>query len=88
MTPPDSPDVDCAAAAEQVHALLDGEMDEPAASRLLDHLEACPPCGMEEEVYRRLKEAVAGCGNCVDPSTLERLRAFAADVGADTGSPP
>lgn len=67
----------CAEALEKLHPLLDGELTPEEARLVVAHLEACPPCGVEEDVYRRLKEAVAACGNGLDPAVVERLRAFA-----------
>ncbi|HLG01632.1 MAG TPA: zf-HC2 domain-containing protein [Acidimicrobiia bacterium] len=64
----------CSEALEQLHAVLDGELPSEEARRIIDHLEACPPCELEGDSFRRIKEAVAASGNALDPASLARVR--------------
>lgn len=69
--------VDCREIARLVQAFLDGEIADPRAVRVADHLDACLTCGLEADAYRWLKAAVAGLARADDPRQLERLQRFA-----------
>lgn len=69
--------IDCREVARLVQRFLDGEMADPRALRVADHLDACLACGLEADTYRWLKTAVAGIARPDDPQQLQRLQAFA-----------
>lgn len=75
--PPDAGSPTCAEALEQLHLVLDGELPPGDARRILDHLEDCPPCEVEGDSFRRIKEAVAASGNALDSASMARVRALA-----------
>lgn len=77
MTEPPDTSTSCQEALEQLHAVLDGELPAGEVRRILDHLEACPPCEVEGDTFRRVKEAVALSGNALDDASLARVRALA-----------
>ena len=68
---------DCAQALASLQTLLDGELDHDTGTRILGHLEACPPCELEADFYRRLKRAITRCAGDLDPAVLARLERFA-----------
>lgn len=70
-------EMDCKAVARLVQAFLDGEVDDPRAVEIADHLDECLACGLEADAYRWLKAAVAGIARADDPRQLERVHAFA-----------
>lgn len=46
----------CREMSRTLQAYLDGHVDEVTARRVARHLEACRRCGLEAEVYTRIKE--------------------------------
>lgn len=69
--------VSCREVLRLLQAFLDGEIDDPRAVRVADHLDACLDCGLQADAYRWLKAAVAGIARAEDPRQLQRLQAFA-----------
>jgi anti-sigma factor RsiW len=70
--------ISCARVQELVQAYLDGELEDgPERDRLVAHLDRCRPCGVEAEIYERIKASLAP-----DPpaSSVDRLRQFAASI--------
>lgn len=63
---------------------LDGVLDELTARRVADHLEECRRCGLEAEVYRQIKAALARQGRRTDPRTAERLERIAEQLARGT----
>jgi anti-sigma factor (TIGR02949 family) len=74
---------DCAEALRDLQFHLDAELSPDEAARLVAHIEACPPCAVEEDDFRRLKEAIRRHGSAVDQTVVARLRARCDDLLAD-----
>jgi anti-sigma factor (TIGR02949 family) len=72
----------CAEVARVLQHYLDGQADELTTRRVRRHLEACRRCGLEADTYRAIKDALARRRSAIDPRSVERLRAFAADLAA------
>jgi hypothetical protein len=71
---------ECVRVAQLLQTYLDAELDDPAVvEEIAAHLDACHDCGLEADVYRRLKASLA-CRDTTDEETLARLRAFVDDV--------
>ena len=70
----------CAEALAAVDAYVDGEMSAADRVELMQHLDACPPCGAEADIVAEIKAAVAATGNGVDQDLIDRLRALAATL--------
>jgi hypothetical protein len=72
--------ISCAEVHELVQSELDGELPEgPKRDRLIAHLERCRPCGVEAEVYERIKASLAA----EPPSgSIARLTEFALAIPA------
>lgn len=66
----------CMQVARQLHAYLDGEIDDVTARRIARHLEVCRRCGLEASTYTEIKSALARRGEPVPDEALERLRRF------------
>lgn len=75
---------DCRAVLRLLQVYLDGEIGDPRAIEVAEHLSACFDCGMEADVYRWLKAATAGLARADDPRQLARLERFATAL-ADGG---
>lgn len=70
--------ISCAQVHDLVQSFLDGELEHgPERDRLVAHLDMCRPCGIEAEIYERIKATLAA-----EPPAdgLERLMQFAAAV--------
>lgn len=64
----------CREVSRMLQAYLDGHVDEVTARR---HLEACRRCGLEAEVYTRIKDALSRMDRDVSSLPVARLRDFA-----------
>lgn len=66
---------ECAALAELLSALADGELTGPDRERALAHLGVCPDCRRLVETYRRLDAAVADgpAPQAVPPDRWDRM---------------
>lgn len=73
-----------------LQTFVDGELDRTQCDAVQAHLDACRRCGLEADTYRELKGALDRCRNGVRPELLARLRRFAAQLSASSGtiSPP
>lgn len=71
----------CAQVADLVQSFLDDELTEATSAKLARHLHECERCGIEADVYRRIKAALG-----VDPpaEAVDRLQAFALTVADQT----
>ena len=64
----------CAQVQELVQSYLDDELDRTKADKLREHLHRCERCGVETDVYRRIKASLAAPA---PPESVDRLRRFA-----------
>ncbi|GGZ97518.1 anti-sigma factor family protein [Streptomyces echinoruber] len=76
----------CARSSRALQAYLDGEVDEATARRVTSHLNGCRDCGLEADLYREIKSALARQQQ-PDPRAVERLYTFAESL-LHTGSDP
>ena len=74
----------CIQVMRVLQSYLDGHTDEVTARRVSNHLEACLRCGLEAATYTEIKAALARRAPQADPSAIERLRAFGAELGRTT----
>ncbi|MEM7272944.1 MAG: zf-HC2 domain-containing protein [Actinomycetota bacterium] len=76
----------CAEVMEVLQTYLDGETDVEVARAVAKHLEDCPACDRESEVYRGIKVSLATRQRPVDPDVMASLRRFGEQLmteGAD-----
>lgn len=66
----------CRQANALLQDYLDGHLDSAATDLLRTHLACCRPCGLEAEVYLRLRDALAA-GHTAPPAAVRRLEEFA-----------
>ncbi len=79
-------DATCREVSRALQAYLDGHVDEVTARRVARHLEACRRCGLEAEVYSRIKEAVSRMDRDLPSLPVARLHDFARRL-AEEGPP-
>lgn len=73
----DGEHLSCREVGRLMQRFLDGEIrDDVQVRAIADHLDVCPPCGHEADVYRSIKDALARGRPPVDPDVAERLRSF------------
>ena len=68
---------DCRRVRQVLPSYLDGELDDRHAGFVAAHLEHCERCGIEAELYERVKDSLSGLRPEPDPDALARLRSFA-----------
>jgi anti-sigma factor RsiW len=66
----------CAEVAELLQQYLDDESDEVTAGRVAAHLDDCERCGVEADVYRDIKAALARRRAPLADVSVRRLRQF------------
>lgn len=74
---------DCNRVRKVLQSYLDGELDDGQAGVVAAHLADCQRCGIEADVYQRVKDSLARLRPEADPEALARLRRFADTVPAD-----
>lgn len=72
----------CAEVAELLQQFLDDESDEVTAGRVAAHLDDCERCGIEADVYRDIKAALARRRAPVPDVSVRRLRQFGDRIAA------
>jgi anti-sigma factor (TIGR02949 family) len=65
----------CVQVIRVLQEYLDGETDEVTARRVAAHLDDCRDCGLEADLYREIKKALARQKR-PDARAVERLRGF------------
>ena len=66
----------CREVGKLLQRYLDGETNAQATARVAEHLEDCRRCGLEADIYREIKAAVARQAPTLPETTLARLRRF------------
>jgi hypothetical protein len=67
----------CNEVGRSLQRFLDAELiDDVEVDELAAHLEACKRCGLEADVYRRIKHAIEHRRIEVSEETVQRLREF------------
>ncbi len=80
------PPLSCKQVGKDLQSFLDGETTEVSSDDLKAHLEACKDCGLEADVYRKIKDALGRQAEPVDEDSLHRLRDFGRKL-ADSDEP-
>ena len=72
--------ISCRDVGLRLQSYLDDELDPERMDRIREHLDACVQCGLEFDVYARIKSDIGARRVDPDPATIERLRAFARGI--------
>lgn len=75
-----SSEASCREVGRALQSYLDGDVEEGFAAKISDHLEDCRRCGLEAEVYTRIKETLGTNRTDVDADTISRLREFGSSL--------
>lgn len=79
----------CRAAAAHIQELVDQELAPGELERKVRvHVHDCPPCAVEETVYRELKVAIVRVSQRGDADLAARLRKVAIDMCHEHGEHP
>ena len=68
--------MNCRDVGLRLQTYLDGELDSDRMARIAAHLEACVACGLEADVFQRIKSDLSGAAPATDSTALRRLREF------------
>ncbi|MEE9415136.1 MAG: zf-HC2 domain-containing protein [Acidimicrobiales bacterium] len=79
-------EISCRQVAKDLQLFLDKEETSATREQLAAHLEACRECGLEAEVYDRIKDSLARTAPALDDDAVERLKAFGAQLSDPTSS--
>jgi len=72
--------MNCMDVGLRLQSYLDDELDPDRMTRISEHLDACVDCGLDYDVYSRLKSAIAATRQETDPAVIDQLRAFARSI--------
>jgi hypothetical protein len=67
----------CQEALDHIQELVDRELPSNRLAHLDKHLDACQRCGVEADVIRDLKEAIARVGSECNPDSVAKLEDLA-----------
>ena len=76
----------CAQVEAVLQQYLDEELEASQVPRVLKHLEACRDCGLEAEMYVRIKDSLRSHQQAPTDDSMTRIRALAEEL-ATTGIP-
>jgi anti-sigma factor RsiW len=83
------PEPDCHQVGAVLQAYLDGELGPEDAGLVAAHLEHCERCEIESETVTKVIEAIRRQRPDLDPTPIDRLTGFVAQLGRGTaGSSP
>jgi anti-sigma factor (TIGR02949 family) len=72
--------MNCREVARRLQIYLDGELDKSRVEAIKQHLDACAKCGLEADVFNKIKADLAGISPVTDSEAIERLREFTAQI--------
>lgn len=74
----------CEQVAAVLQQYLDGELEPDQVPAVLEHLDACRDCGLEAELYSKIKNSLHTHRYQPDQASIDRLAALAGEL-AETG---
>ena len=72
----------CHQVAAVLQEYLDNELDAAEVPKVLEHLEACKDCGLEAELYERIKGSLHEHQQAPDDDSMAKIRAMAQELAA------
>ena len=72
--------MNCMDVGRRLQSYLDDELDSDRMDRIREHLDACVDCGLDLDVYARIKAELAAARSDPDPSVIDSLRHFARNI--------
>lgn len=76
----------CQQVEQVMQQYLDGELAPEETPKVLEHLEACKDCGLEADLYTRIKATLHLHQETPSDDSMANVRALAAEL-ASTGLP-
>lgn len=68
---------ECHRVQQVLQSYLDGELGDEDAAMVAAHLQWCERCGIEADLYERVKASIADLRVVPDPDVMARLQQFA-----------
>lgn len=72
----DPRDLSCEDVLLSLQSYLDGETAAGEARQMIGHLDLCPDCDHERQIYADIKRALITCRGSIDPAVLSALQAY------------
>ena len=72
----DPRDLSCEDVLLSLQSYLDGETAAGDARQMIGHLDLCPDCDHERQIYADIKRALTTCRASIDPDVLTALQAY------------
>ena len=76
----------CDQVAVVLQEYLDNELDPNEVPKVLKHLETCRDCGLEAQLYERIKGSLQSHQTAPDQGSIDRIRNLATELA--TSGPP
>ena len=73
----------CHQVAAVLQEYLDKELDAAEVPKVLEHLEQCRDCGLEADLYERIKSSLHGHQQAPDADSMARIRSMAEELAAN-----
>lgn len=75
-------ELSCHQVALVLQQYLDAELEPAEVPKVLEHLESCRDCGLEAELYGRIKSTLRGHQQSPDAASVARVRKIAHELAA------
>jgi len=72
--------MNCREVGRRLQTYLDGELDKSRVEAIKHHLDACADCGLEADVFNKIKADLAEVSPIPDSAALQRLREFTEQI--------
>ena len=72
----DRRDLSCEEVLAIMQSYLDGETGAGEARQMVGHLDLCPDCDHERQIYADIKRALISCQASIDPEVRNALLTF------------
>ncbi|MEZ5406787.1 MAG: zf-HC2 domain-containing protein [Acidimicrobiales bacterium] len=76
MSGSDPRDLSCEEVLLSLQSYLDGETGAGEARQMVGHLDLCPDCDHERQIYADIKRALISCRASIDPDVKAALLAY------------
>jgi len=73
----------CSQVEAVMQQYLDEELEASQVPKVLKHLEACKDCGLEAEMYTRIKESLVSHQAAPSSDSMSRIRGLAQELAAN-----
>lgn len=72
--------LNCREVGLRLQSYLDGEANPLYSVDIEEHLDDCVECGLDADVFRKIKAELSDQASTVDPAVIDRLRQFSDEI--------